>query len=65
MSSVFRLHAAQPALANPILFVTQIPIPDERNDNDVKNVFASVVTPLGNHLADTAHAGRGGDLWIR
>src|SRR6185295_2427370 len=55
----------QPALSNPILFVTQIPIPDERNDNDVKNVFASVVTPLGNHLAGTVYAGRGGDLWIR
>src|ERR1043165_9293868 len=59
------VRAAQPALPNPILFVTQVPIPDERNDNDVSNVFASVVSPLGNHLADTTHAGRGGDLWLR
>src|SRR5689334_8676037 len=57
------VEAAQPA--NPILFVTQVPIPNEINDNIVGNVFVSVVSPLGNHLADTAHAGRGGDLWIR
>src|SRR5436190_2452569 len=56
---------AQPALPNPILFVTQVPIPDERNDNEVSNVFVSVVSPLGNHLGDTTHAGRGGDLWMR
>src|SRR5436190_919988 len=49
---------------NPVLFVTQVPIPDEVNDNAVSNVFVSVVSPLGNHLADTAHAGRGGDLFI-
>ena len=49
-------------LANPILFVTQVPIPNEVNDDTVSNVFVSVVSPLDNHLADTAHAGRGGDL---
>ncbi len=53
------------AQANPILFVTQVPIPNEINDNAVSNVFNSVVSAQGNHLADTAHAGRGGDLWIR
>jgi hypothetical protein len=58
-------RAASPALPNPILFVTQVPIPNEVNDNAVANVFVSVVSALGNHLADTAHAGRGGDLWIR
>jgi hypothetical protein len=52
-------------VANPILFVTQVAMPNEVNDNIVANAFASVVSPLGNHLADTAHAGRGGDLWIR
>ncbi len=50
---------------NAVLFVTQVQLPDERNDNAVSNVAVSVVSPLGNHLADTAHAGRGGDLWIR
>ena len=50
---------------NAILFVTQVPIANEINDGTVSNVFVSVVSPVGNHLADTAHAGRGGDLWIR
>src|ERR1043166_618733 len=59
------IHAAQPVLPNAILFVTQPPIPNEVNDANVLNVFVSVASPLGNHLADTAHAGRGGDLWIR
>ena len=59
------LSAAQPALPNAILFVTQVPIATEINDATVSNVFASVVSPFGNHLADTAHAGRGGDLWLR
>ncbi len=57
--------AAQPALANPILFVTQVPMPGEQNAATVTNVVVSVVSAFGNHLADTAHAGRGGDLWIR
>src|SRR5258706_11858708 len=58
-------RGAQPVLPNPILFVTQVVIPTEINDDTVSNVFISVVSPLGNHLADTAHAGRGGDLWLR
>src|SRR4051812_42596965 len=59
------LSGAQPVLPNSILFVTQVPIATEINDATVSNVFASVVSPFGNHLADTAHAGRGGDLWLR
>ncbi len=59
------LFAAGPSLPNPILFVTQVHVPNEVNDATVSNVFVSVVSPLGNHLSDTAHAGRGGDLWIR
>src|SRR5260370_466733 len=58
-------RAAQPVLTNAILFVTQVPMPNEVNDNQISNVTVSVVSPLGNHLGDTAHAGRGGDLWIR
>lgn len=53
------------AITNAILFVTQVPMPDERNSTTSSNVAVSVVSPTGNHLADTAHAGRGGDLWIR
>src|SRR5947209_9075694 len=56
------LHAGNPA--NPILFVTQVPIPEEVNTRDVPQSFMSVVSPFSNHLADTLHAGRGGSLWI-
>ena len=50
-------------LTNPIVFVTQPPIPRELN-GIVSNTFLSVVTLFGNQLADTAHAARGGDLWL-
>ncbi len=50
-------------LTNPIVFVTQPPIPRELNSS-VSNTFLSVVTIFGNHLADTAHAARGADLWL-
>jgi hypothetical protein len=60
-----KVFGATPALPHAILFVTQVPIPNEVNDGTVSNVFVSVVSALGNHVADTAHAGRGGDLWIR
>ena len=56
-------HAGNPA--NPILFVTQVPIPEEVNTRDVTQSFMSVVSPFGNHLADTLHAGRGGSLFVR
>jgi hypothetical protein len=51
------------SLTNPIVFVTQPPIPRELNSS-VSNTFLSVVTIFGNHLPDTAHAGRGGALWL-
>ena len=50
-------------LPNPLVFVTQPPIPRELNSS-VSNTFLSVVTIFGNHLPDTAHAARGGDLWL-
>jgi hypothetical protein len=43
-------------LANPILFVTQVPVPGD---------FTTVASTFGNHLASVAEAPRGGDLWIR
>ncbi len=43
-------------LANPILFVTQVPVPGD---------FTTVASTFGNHLASVAQAPRGGDLWIR
>src|SRR3954462_11017334 len=57
------LPAQAITLPNPIVFVTQPPIPRESNST-VSNTFLSVVTIFGNHLPDTAHAARGGDLWL-
>ena len=57
--------AAVALVPSPILFVTQVPMPEERNDNQISNVAVSVVSPLGNHLGGTLSCGRGGDLWLR
>ncbi len=57
------LQAGNPS--NPILFVTQVPIPEEVNSRDMTQSFMSIVSPFSNHLADTAHAGRGGSLYVR
>lgn len=57
-------QAAGPAVANSILFVTQVPAPDEFDTATVTNIVTSVVSPSCNHLADTMHAPRGGDLYI-
>src|SRR6266571_2538598 len=55
--------AASPT--NPILFVTQVPIPTEVNSNVVSNSFVAVASAFGNHLGGTKWAPRGGDLYIR
>jgi hypothetical protein len=51
--------------ANPILFVTQVPMPEEVNSRTISESYQSCVSPFSNHLADTAHAGRGGSLYVR
>jgi hypothetical protein len=43
-------------LANPILFVTQVPVPAD---------FTTVASTFGNQMPSVAEAPRGGDLWIR
>ena len=50
------LQAETAALPNPILFVTQVPIPGD---------FASIGSVFGNQLGDIDRVGRGGDLYIR
>ena len=45
-----------PPTPYPILFVTQVPVPAD---------YTTTLATFGNHLADPARAGRGGDLWIR
>lgn len=44
------------ATGNPILFVTQVPVPAD---------FTTVASVFGNQRGDVASAPRGGDLWIR
>ncbi len=44
------------SVSNPILFVTQIPIPAD---------FTTIGSTFGNHLTGMQEVGRGGDLWIR
>jgi hypothetical protein len=43
-------------LSNPILFVTQVPVPGD---------FTSVASTFGNQVPTVQQAPRGGDLWIR
>ena len=51
--------------ANPILFVTQVPMPEEVNTRTITQSYLSCVSPFSNHLGGTAFAGRGGSLWVR
>jgi hypothetical protein len=55
--------AADPT--NPILFVTQVPMPEEVNTRTITSSYMSCVSPFGSHLGGTAFAGRGGSLWVR
>src|SRR4051812_23527868 len=55
--------AADPA--NPILFVTQVPMPEEVNTRTISNSYMSCVSPFGSHLGGPEFAGRGGSLWVR
>ena len=49
-------YSASALPTNPILFVTQVPIPDD---------FTTIGSLFGNHQASPDSCGRGGDLWIR
>jgi Hydrazine synthase alpha subunit middle domain len=48
--------AGSQTTANPILFVTQVPVKDD---------FTTIGSVFGNHRGDLQSAARGGDLWIR
>jgi hypothetical protein len=50
------LFAAVVTIANPILFVTQVPMPSD---------FTTIGSTFGNHSAQVDSVPRGGDLWIR
>lgn len=49
-------QAAGPTLANPILFVTQVPVAPD---------FTTIASVFGNHKGTLDSAHRGGDLYIR
>jgi hypothetical protein len=61
--TISKVAAADPT--NPILFVTQVPMPEEVNTRTIPNSYMSCVSPFGSHLGGTAFAGRGGSLWVR
>jgi Calx-beta domain len=61
--TVSTAFAADPT--NPILFVTQVPMPEEVNTRTITSNYMSCVSPFGSHLGGTAFAGRGGSLWVR
>lgn len=50
------LATAAPTLPNPVMFVTQVPVPAD---------FATIGSVFANHMGDMQSAARGGDLWIR
>jgi hypothetical protein len=57
MKTLLLLAAVAAAqIQNPILFVTQVPVPAD---------FTTVASTFGNQRASVADAPRGGDLWIR
>jgi hypothetical protein len=56
LSAVCFAQAAPTALPNPIMFVTQMPIPGD---------FAAIGSVFGNQLGNIDRVGRGGDLYIR
>lgn len=55
-SPVTPVAAAGPTLGNPILFITQVPIPSDA---------LTTQTTFANHIGSVYASGRGGDLWIR
>lgn len=63
------LGVAQAATLNkPVLYVTQVPLPDEvlsNTDRSITAIKMSIVSAMQNPLADPKAAGRGGALWIR
>src|SRR5688572_19004172 len=54
--SLIALVLASVITGNPILFVTQVPEPDD---------FVTITSTFGNHSGQIDSVPRGGDLWIR
>ena len=52
-------------LGKPVMYVTQVPIPDERFDKTITLSQMNITTTMMSPLADPKAAPRGGALWIR
>ena len=65
LAAVICSHGLAGNPTNPILFVTQVPMPDETNTRTILQTKTSCVSPIQNPLGDTISAGRGGALMIR
>ena len=52
-------------LSKPVMYVTQVPIPDERLDKTITLSLMNITTTMMSPLADPKAAPRGGGLWIR
>ncbi|MEO5916839.1 MAG: Calx-beta domain-containing protein [Luteolibacter sp.] len=61
--SLATLSAA--TLNKPVMYVTQVPIPDERLDKNITLSEMNITTTMMSPLADPKAAPRGGALWIR
>ena len=56
---------AQAAPTDSILFVTQIPVPREQNNDAITAQFTGIGAAFGNQRGDPVFSPRGGDLMIR
>lgn len=63
--SLLTLPAWGAAPTNAILYVTQTPMPDEVLTHTVAETKMGIVSTMQSPQGDTAHAPRGGALWIR
>src|SRR5882757_4285064 len=63
LAAAISAHAATPSM--PILYVTQMPLPDEVLTHTITETKMSIASTMQSPLADPAHTGRGGALWIR
>ena len=52
-------------LNKPVMYVTQVPIPDEKLDKNISLSEMNITTTMMSPLADPKAAPRGGALWIR
>ena len=65
ISGMLSLPVLADAPSNPVLYVTQTPMPDEMFTHVVAETRMGITSTMQSPLGDTAHVARGGALWIR